>query len=211
MKNWIFLFTLLVLTSCGSDGSADMSNDENTELGADGYDHIYAIIYTEKGEIVMDLAYEHTPKTVANFIALATGELRTEHNELNQPYYDGLTFHRVEKNFMIQGGDPEGTGMGGPGYFIPDEITNLKHDRAGTLSMANSGPNRNGSQFFITHKDTPWLDGKHTVFGYVIKGQNVVDAIVPGDVIEHIEIQAVGESAQRFDPMVHIKGRSKRH
>ncbi|MCL4161609.1 UNVERIFIED_CONTAM: hypothetical protein GTU68_054531 [Idotea baltica] len=144
---------------------------------------------TNKGEIVLRLEYERVPMTVANFISL-TGE----------PFFDGLTFHRVIPNFMIQGGDPEASGMGGPGYSFKDEIhPELKHNVAGTFSMANAGPATNGSQFFITHNATPWLDGKHSVFGYVTEGLETVYKIANGDVIEHVEIVRKGSSAEAFD------------
>jgi len=162
---------------------------------------IYAKIKTNKGEILGKLEFEKTPGTVANFIALAEGnhpDVADAHKD--KKYYDGLTFHRVIDNFMIQGGDPTGTGAGGPGYKFDDEIhTELKHDTAGIFSMANAGPGTNGSQFFITHEATPWLDGKHTVFGKVIEGQDVVNKIAQGDKIESIEIIRVGEEAEKFD------------
>ena len=157
----------------------------------------YAVITTDKGEIIVKLEYEKAPLTVINFAALALGQ-KTNAIKEDAPYYDGLKFHRVIKDFMIQGGDPLGNGSGGPGYQFPDEITDLKHDKAGTLSMANSGPATNGSQFFITHKETPWLDGKHTVFGYVISGQEVVDNIQQDDTIKNIVIKDVGEQAEAF-------------
>ena len=159
---------------------------------------LYARIETPRGEILLELTYEKTPLTVMNFVGLAEGKLETNRGQ-GRPFYNGLTFHRVIDDFMIQGGDPRGDGSGGPGYRFPDEIDpSLKHDRPGTLSMANAGPNTNGSQFFITHVPTPWLDGKHAVFGYVVEGQNVVDAIRQGDRIERVEILRVGRSAQQF-------------
>src|SRR5690606_26934601 len=163
-------------------------------------DGIYADIKTSKGTITVKLEYEKTPVTVANFITLAEGTNPfVKEQYKGKKYYDGLKFHRVIADFMIQGGCPEGTGRGEPGYKFKDEITDLKHHRAGTLSMANSGPKTNGSQFFITHKDTPWLDGKHTVFGYVTQGQDVVDKIVQNDVIESIRIIRKGKKAEKFD------------
>lgn len=163
-------------------------------------DGIYADIQTNKGTITVELEYEKTPITVANFISLAEGNNPFVKESLRgKRYYDGLKFHRVIADFMIQGGCPEGTGRGEPGYKFIDEITDLKHHKAGTLSMANSGPTTNGSQFFITHKDTPWLDGKHTVFGYVTQGQNVVDKIAQNDVIEKITIIRKGKKAENFD------------
>jgi peptidyl-prolyl cis-trans isomerase B (cyclophilin B) len=142
-----------------------------------------ATIETSKGTIEIALTPDKTPVTVANFVNLAT-----------RGYYDGLTFHRVIPDFMIQGGDPEGSGRGGPGYTFRDEFDpSLRHAGPGILSMANAGPGTNGSQFFITHVATPWLDGKHSVFGKVTKGQDVVDAIQQGDKISKVTI--VGDSA----------------
>lgn len=163
-------------------------------------DGLYARIKTTRGEIVCRLEYQKCPVTVANFVGLAEGTQKS-----NRPagtrFYDGLTFHRVIADFMIQGGCPEGTGRGGPGYRFKDEIVpNLKHDRPGILSMANAGPATNGSQFFITHVPTPWLDGKHTVFGRVVSGQDVVNAIRQGDKIERVEIVRVGAAAEAFRP-----------
>ena len=164
-------------------------------------DGLYAKFHTSKGEILCFLEYEKTPMTVANFVGLAEGtkELGGGSGKSGARFYDGLTFHRVIPDFMVQGGCPLGTGTGGPGYTFPDEIDpELVHDRPGILSMANSGPGTNGSQFFITHVPTPWLDGKHTVFGYVITGQSVVDAIKQGDNIERVEIIRVGKDAEAF-------------
>ena len=161
---------------------------------------IYARFNTTKGEILVQLDYERAPMTVANFIGLATGKFENTAADQGAPYYDGLSFHRVIENFMIQGGDPTGTGAGGPGYQFADEFhPELKHDGPGVISMANAGPNTNGSQFFITHVETPWLDGKHSVFGRVVEGQNVVDAIEQGDSMNEVEILRVGESAEEFN------------
>jgi peptidyl-prolyl cis-trans isomerase B (cyclophilin B) len=138
-----------------------------------------ARIDTSRGEIVADLFPGEAPKTVNNFVFLA-----------REGFYDGTTFHRVIQNFMIQGGDPTGTGRGGPGYRFEDETKGNPHKhQAGSLSMANAGPNTNGSQFFITHVMTDWLDGKHTVFGQVRSGQNVVNAIQQGDKIHSVKIE----------------------
>ncbi|MBP6557602.1 MAG: peptidylprolyl isomerase [Flavobacterium sp.] len=163
---------------------------------------IFAEIDTDKGKILLQLEYKKTPVTVANFVALAEGNNAsvTDANLKGKPFYDGLKFHRVIADFMIQGGDPVGNGSGGPGYAFKDEIVpDLKHNRAGVLSMANSGPKTNGSQFFITHKETPWLDGKHTVFGYVIKGLEVVNAIKQDDIIKKITITRKGAEAKKFN------------
>ena len=162
---------------------------------------IFATIATNKGDIVLELEYKKAPVTVANFIALAEGTntFVTDEKLKAKPFYDGLKFHRVIKDFMIQGGDPSGTGASGPGYSFKDEFTDLKHNKAGILSMANSGPGTNGSQFFITHKETPWLDGKHTVFGHVTQGMNVVNEIAQNDVITKITIVRKGAIAQKFD------------
>jgi peptidylprolyl isomerase len=160
-------------------------------------DGIFALIKTNKGEIIVELAYEKAPLTVINFIALAEGT-KNSNKELGVPFYDGLSFHRVIDDFMIQGGDPKGNGTGGPGYRFADEFTDLIHDRPGVLSMANSGPNTNGSQFFITHVPTPWLDGKHTVFGFVVDGMDVVNSIIQGDTLEKISIKRIGDEANQF-------------
>ena len=156
---------------------------------------IYAKLITSKGAIVVYLEHEKTPGTVGNFVALAEGNLENTAKPQGTPYYDGLKFHRVIPDFMIQGGCPQGTGTGNPGYQFDDEFhPDLKHHGPGVLSMANAGPGTNGSQFFITHIATPWLDGKHTVFGNVIEGQDIVDAIEQGDTMT-VEILRQGEAA----------------
>ncbi len=174
----------LVAVAWAGDGAAGETKAMEGQL--------YATLKTSMGDIVVRLFEDKAPKTVANFVGLATGEKewtdpRDGQKKKGVPLYKGIIFHRVIKNFMVQGGDPAGTGRGGPGYDFADEFSpDLKHSKAGILSMANAGPNTNGSQFFITHKATPWLDGKHTVFGEVVKGQDVVDAMStvpmgPGD------------------------------
>ncbi len=161
---------------------------------------IFATIETNKGRIVLELEYKKTPITVANFMSLAEGTNNFVNPKYKgKPFYTGLKFHRVITDFMIQGGDPAGNGSGDPGYKFKDEITDLKHSGPGILSMANSGPTTNGSQFFITHKETPWLDGKHTVFGKVISGQDVVNAIAQDDVIIEIKFDKKGSEAKKFD------------
>jgi cyclophilin family peptidyl-prolyl cis-trans isomerase len=163
-------------------------------------DGLYALIKTSKGDINVHLEFTKTPGTVANFVGLAKGLINNTAKPLGDPYYNGLKFHRVINDFMIQGGCPLGNGTGDPGYKFDDEFnTDLRHDKPGILSMANSGPSTNGSQFFITHVETPWLDNKHTVFGNVIKGMGVVNSISQNDEIISITINAVGEKAQKFD------------
>ena len=160
-------------------------------------DGLYAVIDTEKGKIVVSLEYKKVPMTVANFVGLVEGELNFDSPGEN--FYEGLMFHRVIDNFMIQGGCPKGDGTGGPGYSFPDEFDpSLRHDGPGVMSMANAGPGTNGSQFFITHVKTPWLNDKHSVFGRVVEGQDVVNAIEQGDKINDITIERIGEDAQKF-------------
>ena len=161
-------------------------------------DGLYARVDTNKGEIQLKLTFDQTPVTVANFVSLAEGTNRqVDSTFTGKAYYDGLIFHRVIADFMIQGGDPTGTGQGGPGYKFEDEIvSDLKHDGPGILSMANAGPGTNGSQFFITHVETPWLDNNHSIFGQVIddEDQDVVNSISQNDIIEEISI--IGELTQ---------------
>ncbi|MDO9038131.1 MAG: peptidylprolyl isomerase, partial [Lutibacter sp.] len=161
---------------------------------------LYAKFNTSKGEILVSLEFEKTPGTVGNFVALAEGNLENNSKPQGTPYYNGLKFHRVIPDFMIQGGCPLGTGTGSPGYSFADEFhPDLKHNKPGILSMANSGPASNGSQFFITHVATPWLDNKHTVFGKVVQGQEVVDAVKQNDLLTSLEILRVGEAAEKFN------------
>ena len=198
-----FLIILIINFSC------NMSQKNNN-------DTIYASIETSKGIIKTQLFFNLTPVTVANFISLAEGENKEVSDQYKgKKYYNGITFHRVIPDFMIQGGDPTGTGSGSPGYNFKDEfVDELKHDSAGILSMANAGPGTNGSQFFITHKETPWLDGAHTVFGNVVEGQDIVDKIEQGDSIINIEIIRQGNSAKKFNaPKIftnHFKDEEKR-
>ena len=166
-----------------------------------GKEGVFADMQTSRGNIVLELYYKNTPLTVTNFVGLAEGTLDAAEGK---PFYDGLTFHRVISDFMIQGGDPKGNGTGGPGYTFPDEcIEKYKFTGAGILAMANAGPGpdglgTNGSQFFITHVPTDWLNGKHTIFGKVLEGQDVVDAVKQGDKITHIEIIRQGADAEAF-------------
>jgi len=161
---------------------------------------IYAKFNTSKGAILVKLTHDLTPGTVGNFVGLAEGNLENKVKNQGINYYDGLKFHRVIPDFMIQGGCPQGTGTGGPGYSFEDEFhPTLKHNRPGVLSMANSGPASNGSQFFITHIPTEWLDNKHTVFGHVVEGQDVVDAVAQGDSLDSVEIVRVGDEAQKWN------------
>ncbi len=163
-------------------------------------DGIYAKFNTTKGEILVKLTHDKTPGTVGNFVALAEGDMENSIKPQGNPYYDGLKFHRVIADFMIQGGCPLGTGTGDPGYKFDDEFhPDLTHEGPGVLSMANAGPGTNGSQFFITHVATPWLDNKHTVFGFVEHGQEVVDAIAQGDAIESLDIVRVGDEAEKWN------------
>ena len=195
MKKITFLIIMCImsLTAC-SQFKQKQNNNKNIEEG------MYAKINTTKGDILIKLEYEKTPLTVANFVALAEGDMENDHKNIGEPYFDGLKFHRVIADFMIQGGCPSGTGMGDPGYKFADEFhPELKHNGPGILSMANSGPNTNGSQFFITHKETSWLDGKHTVFGKVVEGQDIVDAIAQDDIMNSITILREGKEAKAFN------------
>ncbi|MFS4456651.1 peptidylprolyl isomerase [Maribacter sp. 2304DJ31-5] len=199
-RMYLISLIALAMASCKTSQRADLG------------DGLFADIKTTKGDVIVKLEYEKTPVTVANFISLAEGENPFVSEQYKgKKYYDGIIFHRVIKDFMIQGGDPTGTGSGSPGYKFMDEFNDsLIHDKKGILSMANSGPTTNGSQFFITHKPTPWLNGKHTVFGEVIEGLNVVDSIantkvgvrdMPTDSIsmKTIEIIRNGKAARKFD------------
>ena len=187
-----------ILISMG--GCSPMSESMKAIEGKDG---VFAIMETSQGDIVLELHYKQTPLTVTNFVGLAEGKLTAAKGK---PFYDGLKFHRViskangdGQDFMIQGGDPAGNGTGGPGYKFPDEfVDELRHTGPGILSMANAGPGTNGSQFFITHVATPWLDGKHTVFGKVVYGQDVVNKTKQGDLIKKVTIVRQGEDAKNF-------------
>lgn len=202
MKKVLLLLAVGVMTSC-SFAQKEKSNKMDKEFLSKQADGIYAKIQTSKGDIYLVLEHKKTPMTVANFVGLAEGQIKNTAKGEGVKFYDGLKFHRVIPNFMIQGGCPQGTGMGDPGYKFMDEIdTSLKHSGPGILSMANAGPGTNGSQFFITHVATPWLNGKHTVFGHVITGQEVVNAIANNDTIISVTILRKGKEAQNFNAPV---------
>ena len=213
------VLSLVMLTGCSSKknesvkNTAGMTNAEVSEknqtkkreevkMSAEalealkGKEGVFAVLTTEKGQVVLNLFYKETPMTVANFVGLAEGTLDVTKGE---PFYDGLLFHRVIADFMIQGGDPNGNGTGGPGYNFPDEfVDGYIFDKPGKLAMANSGPNSNGSQFFITHVPTDWLNYKHTIFGEVVTGQDVVDSVAQGDHIISLQIVRQGKDAEKF-------------
>lgn len=194
MKTKILAAVFCCLT-IGFGGCSPMSKELKAIEGKDG---VFAIMETSKGPIVLELFYEKTPLTVTNFVGLAEGTLDAAKGK---PFYDGLTFHRVISDFMIQGGDPEGTGRGGPGYRFADEcFDDLTFDKPGYLAMANAGPGTNGSQFFITHVPTTWLNGKHTIFGQVVNAdsQKVVNAVQQGDKIVKVTIVRQGDKAKKF-------------
>ena len=195
IKKVIFtaLFGAAILVG-GSCSSKDKGKGMDAIKGKDG---LFAVMETSKGQIVLELFYKDAPLTVANFVGLAEGNLKAANGK---PFYDGLKFHRVINDFMIQGGDPRGNGTGGPGYKFADEEVPYKFDKPGYLAMANAGPNTNGSQFFITHVETPWLNGKHTIFGQVVTSddQNVVNIVAQGDEIKSVKIIRQGADAEAF-------------
>ncbi|WP_406843028.1 peptidylprolyl isomerase [Flavobacterium soyae] len=198
---FLFLFCLAVL-NIQAQAKKTTAAKPKTAVAANSAEGIFATISTTKGDIVVSLEYVKAPVTVANFITLAEGKnpyVKVEKLK-GKPFYDGLKFHRVINDFMIQGGDPDGNGSGGPGYAFKDEfVEELKFEKGGVLAMANSGPATNGSQFFITHKDTPWLNGKHTIFGHVVSGMDNVNKIVQNDIMTKITITRKGAAAKKFD------------
>ncbi len=205
--NALAITSLLIIGSACQGQQSLQVNDEKVILN----DGIYAHFITSQGEILIDLHYEATPMTVGNFVSLAEGTNEMTEVKKGEPYYNGIIFHRVIPEFMIQGGDPQGNGSGGPGYSFPDEfVDTLRHDKAGILSMANSGPNTNGSQFFITDAPTPHLNNRHSVFGEVVAGLDVVAGIArvprngsdkPNTPVEmqEVRIVRVGSEAEAFD------------
>jgi len=208
MKKFITILTgAALMASCSVKIPQSMSKEEYKNLK----DGLYAQMETTKGNMTIELFEEDAPLTVANFVGLAEGTKKNDAKPLGTPYYDGIIFHRVIKDFMIQGGDPDGKGTGGPGYDFEDEFfSDKKHDKKGVLSMANAGPGTNGSQFFITEVPTPWLDGRHTIFGQVIDGLDVIDTIAnvkkgPQDrpvediKIEHLYIIKKGDKYKNYD------------
>ena len=204
MKKIIALsITLLTLLNC----KTFEIDKETYEKLPDG---LYGNLTTSKGDILVKFEDEKSPVTVANFVGLAEGKIENKAKKKGEPFYNGTIFHRVIKDFMIQGGDPQGTGMGDPGYKFDDEKNDLQHTGKGILSMANSGPNTNGSQFFITEVATPWLDGRHTIFGKVVKGEAVIDSIAnvekgPQDkpktdiVLNKVAIFSKGDQYKHYD------------
>ena len=195
-----FFFIGLAAVNAQTKKGATKKATTTVTTPAKSNEGIFAEIETNKGKIVVQLEYKKTPVTVANFITLAEGtNPQVAEKFKGKKFYNGIKFHRVIKDFMIQGGDPDGNGSGGPGYAFKDEITDLNHTKGGILSMANAGPKTNGSQFFITHKETPWLNGKHTVFGEVTSGMEVVNMIEQNDVIMAMTIVRKGADAKAFD------------
>jgi peptidyl-prolyl cis-trans isomerase A (cyclophilin A) len=201
MKKLLLIITAITTLSFGVSAQKKQKLSKmDKEFLAKQADGLYAKFETTRGTIYTNLEFKKTPLTVANFVGLAEGTITNTAKPAGTPYYNGLKFHRVIPNFMIQGGCPLGTGTGDPGYKFADEIdTTLKHIGPGILSMANAGPGTNGSQFFITHVATPWLDGKHTVFGHVIQGQDVVNAVVGNDTLKTLTILRKGKEAESFD------------
>ena len=214
----LLLLAIISITSC-TPIYKKMNIDKDFYNGLQ--DGVYAKMETSKGELIIQFFDQEAPVTVANFVGLAQGTIENKAKAKGVPYYDGIVFHRVIKNFMIQGGDPQGTGMGDPGYKFDDEKNNLKHEGKGYLSMANSGPNTNGSQFFITEVPTPWLDGRHTIFGKVIKGDDVIDAIAnaetgaqdrPKEEIKIVKVTVFtkGDAYEKYDAAkIFNEGKSK--
>lgn len=217
-KNLLIAIAAISLSSCAPIYKKMNVEKETYEGLKDG---LYANFQTSQGNMIVKFEDKKSPVTVANFVGLAEGKIENKAKAKGVPFYDGTIFHRVIKDFMIQGGDPQGTGMGDPGYKFDDEKNDLQHTGKGILSMANSGPNTNGSQFFITEIATPWLDGKHTVFGEVVNGEEVIDAIAnvekgPQDkpktniVLEKVSVFSKGDEYKGYDAAkIFAEGKSK--
>ena len=206
-KNFLIAIAAISLSSC-TPIYKKMNVEKETYEGLK--DGLYANFQTSKGNMIVKFEDKKAPVTITNFVGLAEGKIQNKAKAKGVPYYDGTIFHRVIKDFMIQGGDPKGTGMGDPGYKFDDEKNDLQHTGKGILSMANSGPNTNGSQFFITEVATPWLDGRHTVFGEVVNGKDVIDSIAnvekgPQDkpktdvVLEKVSVFTKGDEYKNYD------------
>jgi cyclophilin family peptidyl-prolyl cis-trans isomerase len=190
------LVALLVLATAVSVAQAKEKKPKKVKLT----EGLYAEMQTTRGTILLSLAMDSVPLTVANFVGLAEGKIKNTAKAEGVHYYDSLKFHRVIAKFMIQGGDPLGNGQGGPGYNFKDEfVPQYRFTGPGILAMANAGAGTNGSQFFITHVATPWLDNRHTIFGFVVTGQDVVDAVQQGDYIVKVKIIRKGKKAKKFN------------
>lgn len=210
-NTFVVITGLLIIFSCNQKPQEQSTEDETSEeqiSQIDTSEGLFAVINSSKGVMIARLFEEKAPMTVANFVALAEGTMPNTFRKAGVPFFDSLKFHRVKnltngdsENFMIQGGDPTGTGQGGPGYQFKDEFSDLKLDRAGLLAMANSGPATNGSQFFITLKATPWLDGVHTVFGELISGNEIPFIIKANDKMNNVKILRKGEKAMKYDAL----------
>ncbi len=207
-KSFLIAIAAISLTSCSTPIYKKMNVEKETYESLN--EGLYANLQTSKGNMIVKFEDKKAPVTVANFIGLAEGKIDNTAKPKGTPFYDGTIFHRVIKDFMIQGGDPKGTGMGDPGYKFDDEKNDLEHTGKGILSMANSGPNTNGSQFFITEVPTHWLDGRHTIFGKVVNGENVIDAIANVEkgaqdkpktdvVLEKVTVFSKGDEYKNYD------------
>ena len=214
-----FFVGILLFISCSNNTNneteVDTAEDEEI-ITVDTSNGIFAVINSSKGIMIARLFEDKAPMTVANFVALAEGNMPNNFRKVGMPFYDSLKFHRVisftngdNENFMIQGGDPLGNGQGGPGYQFKDEFSDLKLDRAGLLAMANSGPATNGSQFFITLKATPWLDGVHTIFGELVDGNEVPFLTKTNDIIYSVKILKKGEKYIKYDALSEFNKRKQ--